>query len=369
MKGILEKTISGTQSAFLKGRFILDGPLLINETIGWLKNMGKRAFLLKLDFEKAYDNVNWGFLLSSLDNMGFPGRWCSWVKGILESAHSAVLVNGSPTFEFQCEKGFDRVTHKAVGLGEFKGVDIGSGDKTISHLFYADDALIVGEWSKSNVDQVARILRVFHMCSGGLGISRMVDVNLALLAKWAWRFSLEVNSKWRGIIEAIHGGRGLWSFLPVKRSIPGCWKSIVNVLDKVRLPDKSLHQMIKGTVGVGNGTVVRYWFDIWIGDVTLKNRWPCLYSLDRNKGCRVMDRFKPNGVGLLFAGNWRRQPTSVEELSEMQDLVRLLHGFKLADREDRWVWNDGAKGPFSVADCKRILKTNVSAVNGKLGSR
>ncbi|XP_022003386.1 uncharacterized protein LOC110900832 [Helianthus annuus] len=48
----------------------------------------------------------------------------------------------------------------------------------------------------------------------------------------------------------------------------------------------------------------------------------------------------------------------------MQDLVHLLHGFKLTDREDRWVWNDGANGPFSVADCKRILKTNVPAVNG-----
>ena len=37
--------------------------------------------------------------------MGFPSKWCLWVRGILKSAVSAVLVNGSPTFEFQCKKG------------------------------------------------------------------------------------------------------------------------------------------------------------------------------------------------------------------------------------------------------------------------
>ncbi|XP_022013975.1 uncharacterized protein LOC110913453 [Helianthus annuus] len=37
--------------------------------------------------------------------MGFPSRWCSWIKGIIESARSSVLVNGSPTFEFKCSKG------------------------------------------------------------------------------------------------------------------------------------------------------------------------------------------------------------------------------------------------------------------------
>jgi len=105
MRMIIGEVISDSQSAFISGRYILDGPLVINETIGWIKKKGGKAFLLKLDFEKAYDNVHWGFLLSTLSHMGFPSIWCNWVKGILVSARSAVLVNGSPTFEFQCEKG------------------------------------------------------------------------------------------------------------------------------------------------------------------------------------------------------------------------------------------------------------------------
>src|ERR1044071_7373082 len=65
----------------------------------------KRFFLLKIDFEKAYDNVNWNFLISILSQMGFHLLWCEWVRGICYSSRAAVLVNGSPTFDFRCEKG------------------------------------------------------------------------------------------------------------------------------------------------------------------------------------------------------------------------------------------------------------------------
>ncbi|XP_022008026.1 uncharacterized protein LOC110907340 [Helianthus annuus] len=102
IKKIIGDIISESQSAFLKERFILDGPLVLNELISWVKKNGKQSFLLKIDFEKAYDNVSWEFLLSVLDQMGFPSRWGLWIKGILQSARSAVLVNGSPTLEFQC---------------------------------------------------------------------------------------------------------------------------------------------------------------------------------------------------------------------------------------------------------------------------
>ncbi|PWA37728.1 RNA-directed DNA polymerase, eukaryota, Reverse transcriptase zinc-binding domain protein [Artemisia annua] len=43
---------------------------------------------------------------------------------------------------------------------------------------------------------------------GGLGIAKLADVNLALVAKWAWRFTVEKDALWRKVVEAIHGGRG-----------------------------------------------------------------------------------------------------------------------------------------------------------------
>ncbi|XP_022013816.1 uncharacterized protein LOC110913282 [Helianthus annuus] len=63
LRVVMSSITSVTQSAFLSGRFILDGLLIINEIMAWAKKNNKRIFLMKIDFEKAYDNVNWDFLL------------------------------------------------------------------------------------------------------------------------------------------------------------------------------------------------------------------------------------------------------------------------------------------------------------------
>ncbi|XP_022014674.1 uncharacterized protein LOC110914170 [Helianthus annuus] len=56
--------------------------------------------------------------------------------------------------------------NKACDLRILKGVSLPNGGPTVSHLFYADDAIIMGEWSRGNLLNVVRILRCFHVCSG-----------------------------------------------------------------------------------------------------------------------------------------------------------------------------------------------------------
>ncbi|XP_021996430.1 uncharacterized protein LOC110893655 [Helianthus annuus] len=55
---------------------------------------------------------------------------------------------------------------KAVGKGVFKGISLPNGGPCVSHLFYADDAIIMGEWSVDNAINVIQALRCFHICSG-----------------------------------------------------------------------------------------------------------------------------------------------------------------------------------------------------------
>lgn len=55
---IAHRIISRTQSAFIRGRNILEGPLLLQEIVHSLKRARQPAILLKLDLEKAYDRVN-----------------------------------------------------------------------------------------------------------------------------------------------------------------------------------------------------------------------------------------------------------------------------------------------------------------------
>jgi hypothetical protein len=62
MAGIEEKLISSTQMAFMLGRNILEGVVMLYETIHKIHRKKMSSLVLKLDFEKAYDKVNWGFL-------------------------------------------------------------------------------------------------------------------------------------------------------------------------------------------------------------------------------------------------------------------------------------------------------------------
>lgn len=62
LRKLLEPIVSSNQSAFLPGRNILDGVVVINEVVNFAKKERKECLIFKVDFEKAYDTVNWGFL-------------------------------------------------------------------------------------------------------------------------------------------------------------------------------------------------------------------------------------------------------------------------------------------------------------------
>ncbi|XP_057826434.1 secreted RxLR effector protein 78-like [Cryptomeria japonica] len=61
----------------------------------WVKTSGHNAAMFLLDFEKAYDRVEWGFILMMLETFGFPTEFCKWVMVLLKDALAQVEVNNS----------------------------------------------------------------------------------------------------------------------------------------------------------------------------------------------------------------------------------------------------------------------------------
>ncbi|RVX06252.1 Transposon TX1 uncharacterized 149 kDa protein [Vitis vinifera] len=95
LRKVLHETIFGSQGAFVEGRQILDAVLIANEVVDEKRRSGEEGVVFKIDFEKAYDHVDWGFLDHVLQRKGFSQKWRSWMRGCLSSSSFAILVNGN----------------------------------------------------------------------------------------------------------------------------------------------------------------------------------------------------------------------------------------------------------------------------------
>ncbi|XP_011101873.1 uncharacterized protein LOC105179912 [Sesamum indicum] len=76
---LLDKIISPCQTAFIPGRSIGDNIMLAQELLSGYNQMRlPPRCALKVDIRKAYDTVEWDFLLAVLQLFGFPTKFTSW---------------------------------------------------------------------------------------------------------------------------------------------------------------------------------------------------------------------------------------------------------------------------------------------------
>jgi len=218
LRSVIGLVISDSQSAFIKSRQILDDILVANEIVDEARKLQKELLLFKVDFEKAYDTVDWGYLDEVMNKMGFPSLWRKWIKECVGTAKASVLVNGSPTDEFPLARGlrqgdplspflfllaaegFNVLMECLSQNNLFSGYQVGSNaETTVSHLQFADDTLILGDKSWVNVRAMRATLLLFQSLSGlkvNFSKSYLVGVNVASswLAEAAMVLSCKVGS-------------------------------------------------------------------------------------------------------------------------------------------------------------------------------
>jgi hypothetical protein len=147
-----------------------------------------------LDLEKAYDHVNWDFLLYMLERCGFGERWRGWVHQCVSTVPFSVLINGTPANFFSSSRGvrqgdplspllfvvvmeaFSKMMNVAVERELLSGFSVGTRHfelLEVSHLLFVDDTLIFCE---PRVEQI-RNLRCLLLCfEVVLGLNKSVKV-------------------------------------------------------------------------------------------------------------------------------------------------------------------------------------------------
>jgi hypothetical protein len=100
----LNEIIRPNQTGFVEGRNILDNVFMAQEGLNWAEESNQDLVLLLLDFEKAFDRIEWGFLFKALERLGFSQTWVHWVTSLYLDVTSAINLNGIPGPDFKLER-------------------------------------------------------------------------------------------------------------------------------------------------------------------------------------------------------------------------------------------------------------------------
>ena len=93
------------QYGFIKSRTIQDYLAWTFEYIHQCNQSKQPIIILKLDFEKAFDKIEYKTIIAMLKAKGFGPRWINWVTNILQSASTSVLLNGVARKKIICKRG------------------------------------------------------------------------------------------------------------------------------------------------------------------------------------------------------------------------------------------------------------------------
>ena len=105
LQKILHTIISKDQSGYLKGRNIGTNIRSIFDVIDISEKTNSSALLAFLDFEKAFDKLNWKFLQKTLKSFGFGDSFNKWVKILYTDIESCIINNGITSKYFKLESG------------------------------------------------------------------------------------------------------------------------------------------------------------------------------------------------------------------------------------------------------------------------
>ncbi|GJU65725.1 RNA-directed DNA polymerase, eukaryota [Tanacetum coccineum] len=288
---VLGDLVNEVQFAFVVDRQILDGPFILNEIIQWCRSKKKQSLVFKVDFEKAFNSVRWDYLDDILRRFGFGKKWCSWIQSFLRSSRGLVIVNGSPTEEFQFHKGLKQ------------------GDPLSPFLF------------------------ILVMESLHISFQRVVDAGLHINMSKSKLIGIYVDAK-----KVSQAARKIGCdtfktpFTYLGSKVGGHMSRIQSWNETIEGMATCLSKWKMKTLSIGD---TLFWDETWYGDIAFKILLPRVYALESRKNIDDASKLSDNNLAFSFC----RDPRGGVEQEQFESLMaKIIDEFMLSEVASRTRW-------------------------------
>ena len=179
IQSTLPKLINNDQTGFIKGRFIGENIRLIDSIINYTNDQSIPGLILLLDFEKAFDTLEWSFVEKTLQHYGFGPSIQKWIQTLYCDIESGVMNNGWMSECFKIERGVRQgcplspylfvlsveVLASAIRSDQhIKGISVNQKEIKLSQ--YADDTTLILDGSKDALETSLDVIGKFSKISG-----------------------------------------------------------------------------------------------------------------------------------------------------------------------------------------------------------
>lgn len=166
----------------MHGRQISENFVTTRELLHHISHSGKPAVFAKIDFQKAFDSIDWDFLIRVMRARQFPDCWIGWIQTLWTSSSSRVCINGQESHPFFHKRGLRQgdplspmlfnvavdVFQCMVQVANFVPQQPLSNkiDEPVVALQYADDTAVIARADIDTLVTFKLVLRLFTAISG-----------------------------------------------------------------------------------------------------------------------------------------------------------------------------------------------------------
>jgi len=197
LKAMLPSFILQNQSAFVKERLLMENVLLATELVkDYHKDSISPRCAMKIDISKAFDSVQWQFLLNTLEALNFPEKIRHWIKLCISTATFSVQVNGELAGFFGNKRGLRQgcalspylfvicmnvLSHMIDEAAVRRNIGYHPKCKKLSltHLCFVDDLMVFIDGQQRSIEGV---INIFHEFAGKSGLHISLEKSTLYLA-------------------------------------------------------------------------------------------------------------------------------------------------------------------------------------------